>query len=205
MTLSYVNYFAEHSSHLAELQHAHDLKVASKSEQIEELRKQLFESESLLSMAGEDATVKQNEAHTLTSMLEKSKMTAKEEEEKRVKAVGLLKTVRQKLVKTERERDELNRDLLAARTELDKGINERAALQNAMGAVKSDAIAQIAEAKVSWHKEMANQKTEMEKATSSALERMKLDLSATNVRAYSQMMPINTNLDFCPRMLLLWN
>ena len=62
------------------------------------------------SIAEEAATKQKEVIDQLLQEVGNAKAVAKEEEEKRVKAVSLLKTVRQKLVKAEKERDDALRE-----------------------------------------------------------------------------------------------
>ncbi|KAH9950472.1 hypothetical protein B0H21DRAFT_868888 [Amylocystis lapponica] len=99
---------------IEELRDIHRLESKSRSDQIDKLRAQVDEAEALL---------KAPKARLL--ILERAKSSAKEEEEKRTKAVTLLKTVRQKLVKAEKDRDELQKEDIAVaglRAQFDKEI-----------------------------------------------------------------------------------
>lgn len=91
----------------------------------------------------EDAStqLKEELAHA-QGQLDKAKTIAKEEEEKRVKAISLLKTVRQKLVKTEKDKDEVTQELHSMRerdkSEKDKWANERSKLLKDVEAAQTD-------------------------------------------------------------------
>ncbi|EJT97913.1 hypothetical protein DACRYDRAFT_24839 [Dacryopinax primogenitus] len=85
-----------------ELRDTHRLEGVSRTQQLEQVRKQLSECEALLTAQAS----KSGEVDTLKLEGERLKGLVKEEEEKRGKAVQLLKSVRQKLVKAEKERDE---------------------------------------------------------------------------------------------------
>ncbi|KAJ7631008.1 hypothetical protein FB45DRAFT_990856 [Roridomyces roridus] len=102
---------APQEDRIGELRDTHRLESSSQSAQIEKLKKQLGESETLLAASQSSKA----EIDRLKGEVERSKQVAKEEEEKRVKAISLLKTVRQKLVKAEKERDDLQRDAGAAK------------------------------------------------------------------------------------------
>ncbi|KAF8807465.1 hypothetical protein BYT27DRAFT_7165127 [Phlegmacium glaucopus] len=89
------------------------LESNSRSEEIQKLKTQMAETEALFDAAqratsnAEDMVNKhQEEISQLQKNIEVVKNLAKEEEEKRVKAISLLKTVRQKLVKAEKDREE---------------------------------------------------------------------------------------------------
>ena len=74
--------------------------------------------------AQEGVLAREAEMGSLQKDLERAKSLAKEEEEKRVKAVSLLKTVRQKLVKAEKDKDDVLKELMGVK-EKDKGEKER--------------------------------------------------------------------------------
>jgi chromosome segregation ATPase len=87
---------------MEEIRDTHRLESSSSTKLINELKDQLSKSEtSLSSQASQQIEI----AH-LRADLSKAQTQAKEEEEKRSKAISLLKTVRQKLVKLEKEKDE---------------------------------------------------------------------------------------------------
>lgn len=103
---------------IEELRDTHHLESKSQSEQIERLHKQSQETEALLNAShSAEATNKestdklQSEISSLKTDLERHKGAVKDEEEKRTKAIALLKTVRQKLVKAEKERDDVVREM----------------------------------------------------------------------------------------------
>ncbi|KZT05943.1 uncharacterized protein LAESUDRAFT_654723, partial [Laetiporus sulphureus 93-53] len=103
---------------IEELRDIHRLESKSQTDQIDKLKGQADETKALLkaSQASNvqlegDSAKKQAEIDRMRAEVERAKGTAKEEEEKRVKAVTLLKTVRQKLVKTEKERDDANKEI----------------------------------------------------------------------------------------------
>ncbi|KAG6812477.1 hypothetical protein H0H92_002584 [Tricholoma furcatifolium] len=98
---------------LEKLRDTHRQESSSQALQIEKLQTQLAEAEALVkaaqsadSQAEEAAASRKAEIEHLQRELERTKVLAKEEEEKRVKAISLLKTVRQKLVKAEKERED---------------------------------------------------------------------------------------------------
>lgn len=98
---------------IEELRDTHRLESKSQSDLIERLRKQAEETEALLKASystettNKESTEKiQSEIANLQGELEKQKGAVRDEEEKRTKAIALLKTVRQKLVKAEKERDD---------------------------------------------------------------------------------------------------
>ena len=69
------------------------------------------EGEALLTSSSSREQQQIEQLKVIRKELEREKQSSKEEEEKRTKAVGLLKSVRQKLVKTEKERDDALKEL----------------------------------------------------------------------------------------------
>ena len=109
----------------------HRLESKSQSEQIDTLRSRLAETEALfnasqssVSQNEEDSAKHKAEVDKMQAEINKSNRVAKEEEEKRVKAISLLKTVRQKLVKAEKEREDALKEAAALR-EHDKAEKEK--------------------------------------------------------------------------------
>ncbi|KZS93087.1 hypothetical protein SISNIDRAFT_100481 [Sistotremastrum niveocremeum HHB9708] len=144
---------AQQESRTEELRDIHRLESASQSDQIERLRKQLLESESLLSAASAETQDRRTELDNLRRDLEKSQNTAKDEEEKRTKAISLLKTVRQKLLKAEKERDEATEEAKVLR-EKDKNTrqaerSERQRLENEIGKIKADGESDLRDLRLS--------------------------------------------------------
>ena len=99
----------------------------SQIEQIDKLKAQIDEAEALLratqgstARAEEEVAKQKAEVEHLKKEVERMKGNVKDEEEKRVKAVGLLKTVRQKLVKAEKERDDALKEVQSVK-DRDKG------------------------------------------------------------------------------------
>lgn len=116
---------------LQEVQETHKHENHSLSAEIRKLKTQLTETEALFEAAQratsnvEQAAGKQKEdVSRLEKELEQAKNLAKEEEEKRVKAITLLKTVRQKLVKAEKDRDDTLTEMAAIK-EREKSDKEK--------------------------------------------------------------------------------
>lgn len=118
---------SEHDERLEEVREMHKMESSSQSDLVDRLRQQLAESESLLKVAESDTTAQKDHSSQLEAEIERLKSALKDEEEKRAKAITLLKNVRQKLTKAEKERDEIARerekdkeDVSAARAEIDR-------------------------------------------------------------------------------------
>jgi chromosome segregation ATPase len=134
---------------IAELRDTHRLESASQSDQIGKLRTQISEAEALLkvakgadAIAEENATKRKAEIDRLQQEVASTKGVAKEEEEKRVKAISLLKTVRQKLVKAEKERDDAAREAASLRnreqSDRDREQAEKTKLRSELDAAKME-------------------------------------------------------------------
>lgn len=107
-------------SRMEELRDTHRLEGTSQTTLVAKLRSQLSTAESnLASKAGELMQIGQ-----LRAELQKSQTVAKEEEEKRTKAISLLKTVRMKLTKAEKDREEVERDRAEERAERSRAVEE---------------------------------------------------------------------------------
>jgi hypothetical protein len=113
---------------IEELRDTHRLESKSQSDQIDNLRRQIAETQAIthdsLSQMESDSTKRLREIDQLQAEAERARSVAKEEEEKRVKAISMLKTVRQKLVKAEKEKEDALKELTALR-EKDVGAQEK--------------------------------------------------------------------------------
>ncbi|KAF5375140.1 hypothetical protein D9758_000209 [Tetrapyrgos nigripes] len=175
---------------LEELRDTHRLESHSQSEQIELLRKQLQETEALLSASqgsiaqGEDDLGKrQADINRLNQEMAKAKESAKEEEEKRVKAINLLKTVRQKLVKVEKEKEEAVKELAGVRekeaSQKEKEDAEKAKLQKDIETVNAEREVAVAGLKAQFDKELLAMKERHEKEISAIRSQFELEAVTT--------------------------
>jgi hypothetical protein len=112
---------------MEELRDTHRLESKSQTAQIDSLtsalkplKDQLARSEETLKLTKAEVVLAQ-EAH------EKTKLVAKEEEEKRIKALSLLRALRQKLVKSEKDMEESNKEREALK------VSENAAQETLRG------------------------------------------------------------------------
>ncbi|KAG9098844.1 hypothetical protein FRC06_005903 [Ceratobasidium sp. 370] len=112
---------------LEEVREMHKMESSSQSDLVEKLRQQLAESEALLQVAESDSTAQKTDLSQHEAEIERLKALLKDEEEKRIKAITLLKTVRQKLTKAEKDRDDIAKerekdreDISAARAEIER-------------------------------------------------------------------------------------
>ncbi|EJT49636.1 vesicle-mediated transport-related protein [Trichosporon asahii var. asahii CBS 2479] len=149
-------------SRMQEMRETHKLESKSQSELVDQLRSQLSSAESTLSKGADDAvTVGQ-----LRADLAKAQTTIKEEEEKRSKAISLLKTVRQKLVKIEKEKEEIEKDRAAERAERSKANEEleksKAAREREVNQLRKGFERELASAKERAEKDLAAKKAAWE-------------------------------------------
>ncbi|KAE9411038.1 hypothetical protein BT96DRAFT_805050 [Gymnopus androsaceus JB14] len=173
---------------IEELRDTHRLESRSQSDQIDNLKKQLEEANVLLKASQEssdDLAKQKAESDRLNGELAKAKEMLKDEEEKRVKAISLLKTVRQKLSKAEKERDDAVKEALAAK-ENEKGERvreeaEKFKLQTEIESLHAKRERALAELKSQFEKELATVKERHEKELIAV--RAELELDAVTVKA----------------------
>ncbi|KAF8922472.1 hypothetical protein CPB85DRAFT_1267758 [Mucidula mucida] len=165
---------AVQNDRLEEIRDTHRLESKSQSDQIEALKSQLSESEALLKASQgsatqneEDAEKHKEELEKMQAEVKKSQTTAKEEEEKRVKAISLLKTVRQKLVKAEKEREDALKETNLLRekdkTEREKDTLEKNRLRREIDVANMEREKAVAGLRAQFDKEVANIKERHEK------------------------------------------
>jgi len=150
---------------MEELRDTHRLESKSQSELVSKLRTQLAAAEA---KAADAAQVVQ-----LRADLTKAQTTAKEEEEKRTKAISLLKTVRQKLVKVEKEKEEIEKDRAEERAQRSKALedvekvkaerereanNLRKSFERELASLKERSEKDLAAKKAAWELEMITTK-----------------------------------------------
>jgi hypothetical protein len=152
------------------------MESSSQSDQIEKLKKQLADVEPLLKASqgsitqrDENAAAQKVEMERLLGEVERFKKTAKDEEEKRVKAISLLKTVRQKLVKAEKERDDMQRETATSKekekADREREHLERSKLQAEVEMVNSEREKAVAGLKSQFDREVATIKDRHDKET----------------------------------------
>lgn len=177
---------------LEELRDIHHMEAKSQTDLIDKLRKQLEDGQASMK-ASQDSTAKveeefakrKAEVERAQTDAEKARTAAKEEEEKRTKAISLLKTVRQKLVKTEKERDDALKDAGAGRDkereEREKEKAERARLQAEIDKVNSERDKAIMGMKAHFDREIANTKDRHEKEMAALKGQFEIEAAAAKV------------------------
>uniref|UniRef100_A0A0W0G2M6 Mediator of RNA polymerase II transcription subunit 5 n=1 Tax=Moniliophthora roreri TaxID=221103 RepID=A0A0W0G2M6_MONRR len=185
---------------IEELRDTHRLESRSQSEQIESLRKQLAETESLLKASqgtlsqGEDrAATQKAEIDRLQKEVDKAKDMAKEEEEKRVKAISLLKTVRQKLVKAEKDKEDVVKELTGLREQemavRSKEEAEKVKLQSDIESAVADKEKTVNTLKAQYEKEHSLAKERHERGISALRSQFELEtvtIKSTHGKELSQ-------------------
>lgn len=151
-------------------------------------KKQLEESNLLLTASQEslDELEKHKaENDRLHSEVAKAKEMVKDEEEKRAKAISLLKTVRQKLSKAEKERDDAVKETLAAkeneRSERVREEAEKSKHHNEIESLHAKRERALAEQKSQFERELAAVKERHEKELITVKAELELDAVTVKV------------------------
>ncbi|KAJ3737155.1 hypothetical protein DFJ43DRAFT_1049484 [Lentinula guzmanii] len=175
-------------SRIEELRDTHRLESRSQSDQIDNLKKRLEESELLIkaSQASSDEMSKlKAENDRLNGDVAKGKELVKDEEDKRMKAISLLKTVRQKLAKAERDRDDVVKEVSALK-EKEKGDRVREEVEKSRHQSEIDSLnlerdRAIAGLRAQFDKELVAAKERHEKELAAV--RADFELSAVTAKA----------------------
>lgn len=181
---------------LEELRDTHRLETTSQLDQIEELRRQLSEAESLItasqsaaSQTEEDSAKRDSDIEHLRAEVSKANEIAKQEEEKSVKAISWLKNVRQKLVKVERERDDALRELNEMRDrnseEKEKDRVERANLQREVDAVNAEREKAVTGLRAQFDKDIAAAKDRAERDIQTVKKQFDAEMNALKVTHFA--------------------
>ncbi|WWD05000.1 hypothetical protein V865_003071 [Kwoniella europaea PYCC6329] len=155
-------------SRMEELRDTHRLEGSSQTDLITKLRSELSEAQEKLKAASTDnSTITQ-----LKADLAKAQTQAKEEEEKRTKAISLLKTVRLKLVKVEKEKEEIERDRAEERAERAKASEE-------VERIKGEKEREVTSLRKGFERELNGQKEKYEKDMASKKANWELEMITT--------------------------
>lgn len=177
---------------IEELRDIHRLESKSQSDQIEKLRSQVDEAEALLkaslnanSQLEQELTQQKIGIEKLQADVGRANGAAKDEEEKRVKAVTLLKTVRQKLVKAEKERDDALKEMRTMkdqeREEKEKEAAEKLNLQREIERLTADKESALNSLKSQFEKEMNALKDKQERELLALRGQFEMEAIATKV------------------------
>lgn len=180
---------------IEEIRDTHRLESQSRSAEVNKLKAQIDETEALFQAAQRATTHAEEtvgkhkvEITQLEIAVEKAKTGAKEEEEKRVKAISLLKSVRQKLVKADKEKDDALRELasIKEREQGDKN-KEQADRQNfqreieALTATHEQATANL---RAQFNKDFINMQERYKQEISALRGQFELDAASAKVRNF---------------------
>ncbi|KAJ7487679.1 hypothetical protein B0H11DRAFT_1721098 [Mycena galericulata] len=190
---------------IEELRDTHRLESGSQSAQIEKMKKQMAEAEALLAASqssiaqrDESAAAQKVEIDRLLGEVERSKRVAKEEEEKRVKAISLLKTVRQKLVKAEKDRDDLQREVAASKekekVERDNEQLEKSRLRAEIETVNSEREKAVAGLKAQFDRESASLRDRYEKEVAGLRGQFELETLTTKSTHSKEVGTLNSRI-----------
>lgn len=187
-TYSYLHVVIGQEERIEELRDIHRLESKSQSDQIEKLKAQMEETEILLnaSHARDEEMDKQKvELERLQKELEKTGDAVKEEEEKRTKAVALLKTVRQKLVKAEKDRDDALKEVHGLkekeRIDQEKAKAEQQKLREEIQSAHQERETAVAGLKAQFDKESTSLKERHEKEISAIRSQFELEIITLKV------------------------
>ncbi|KAG9106240.1 hypothetical protein FRC07_008896, partial [Ceratobasidium sp. 392] len=179
---------------LEEVREMHKMESSSQSELVEKLRQQLAESEALLKVVESDSSAQKTDLSQHEAEIERLKVLLKDEEEKRAKAITLLKTVRQKLTKAEKDRDDIAKerekdreDVSAARAEIER---VRADAERA----KNDRERDIAGMRDRFEKEIKDTRERYEKELAARKGQYELDVITTKAAHAKELSAKNTRI-----------
>jgi len=175
-----------------ELRDTHDRESQSLSGEIRKLKTQLVETDALFEAAQratanvESAADNQKEdILRLEKEVAKAKDLAKEEEEKRVKAITLLKTVRQKLVKAEKDKEDVVKEMATfkerEKSERDKEQAERLNFVREMDLAQAAHTQEVAALKSQFEKELVAVRERHEHDINALVGQQELDTATAKV------------------------
>ena len=178
---------------LEELRDTHRKEAASRSEELEKIRTQLKETE-MLFQAAQRATTEVEDASEgqkvniarMAKEVEAAKTLAKEDEEKRGKAITLLNTVRQKLVKAEKDRDDAQKLLqtLQEKESETKGKEQadQAKMQQELDSLKASHASTVSSLKAQFEKDLVSLRERHEQDLSKLRTQYDAESSSSKVR-----------------------
>ncbi|WVN85145.1 uncharacterized protein L203_100288 [Cryptococcus depauperatus CBS 7841] len=170
-------------SRMEELRDTHRLEGTSQQQIISKLRSELSEAQAKVASSTNDSTT----ITQLRTELSKAQSSAKEEEEKRTKAISLLKTVRLKLVKIEKEKEEVEKDRASERAERTKVLENvesiKAEKEKEVNALRKGFEREIQGVKERWEKDVKEKKSawELEAITTKAAHAKELSQKHTKI------------------------
>ncbi|KZW00627.1 hypothetical protein EXIGLDRAFT_761447, partial [Exidia glandulosa HHB12029] len=180
---------------IEELRDTHRLESASQVELVDQLRAQLDAANAKLaaatSAAAADTSSQQAAFAQLTAELSKAKTLAKEEEEKRTKAISLLKTVRTKLVKAEKDKDDKEKEVAKEREDRERVIADMKKVEADVERGRSEREREVRALREQFEKEIANathnQELSAKNSQIATLENSVRSLSAEKASLFDQL------------------
>lgn len=174
---------------IEELRETHRLESKSQIDLVDELRTQIQRNEALFKATQSskaqleaDIAKRKVENDQMRTEVEKVNAFAKDEEEKRSKAVSLLKTVRQKLVKAEKDREDALKEMAALKesqkVEHDKEQLDRERLQSELNKLRIEKEVSLADHRAQFEKDIAALKQRSEKELSTLRSQFELETVA---------------------------
>lgn len=149
----------QHDERVEEIRDTHRLESKSQTELIDSLRAQLAQAQTRITSLSDSQSSASAAFEALTGDMEKTKVKAKEEEEKCVKAIALLKTIRTKLVKAEKDRDEA----LAQVKEKEMMAAEVARLKSEADRVRAEGVKEVQRVQTVMSANAAAEREQLEK------------------------------------------
>jgi len=174
------------------MRETHQLAAASQVNQIDTLQHQLRETDVLFqqtqkSVTKLEETVSRGKKETMTLRLETERLNTlvKEEEEKRTKAISLLKSVRQKLVKAEKDKEDALKDLTILKEEgkanAEREQTERKKFEHEVEAVKAERDEVLNGLRIQFEKEITSLREQHDKEMAAMRAQFELDAITTKV------------------------
>ncbi|KAL7341974.1 hypothetical protein BJY59DRAFT_31307 [Rhodotorula toruloides] len=162
-----------------ELRETHRLEHKSQQDEIGSLREQLSTKDAKLIAAESAASQTRAEIAKASEEYDKLKIVAKEEEEKRVKALSLLRALRQKLVKNEKEKEDSDKELERLRASEQQAQEtlkaDRSRFDSEIVALRSAQEQQINKLKQSFERETAKLKEQFDRDSTNKRGQFELD------------------------------
>ncbi|BGP29884.1 hypothetical protein JCM10296v2_001633 [Rhodotorula toruloides] len=162
-----------------ELRETHRLEHKSQQDEIDSMREQLSKKDAKLTAAESAAAQTRAEIAKASEEYDKLKIVAKEEEEKRVKALSLLRALRQKLVKNEKEKEDSDKELEQLRASEQQAQEtlkaDRSRFDSEIVALRSAQEQQINKLKQSFERETAKLKEQFDRDSTNKRGQFELD------------------------------
>ncbi|KAG8872196.1 hypothetical protein FRB97_007889 [Tulasnella sp. 331] len=173
----------QHDERVEELRDTHRLETKSQSELIESLRRRVAEAEALITATSvttssieATSSAQKSTITQLQSELSKAKDQVKDEEDKGTKAISLLKTVRSKLVKAEKDKEEAIKERDDMRLERDASRGEVGGLRADIERMKVERERELGGLRGGFERDLAATRERMEKEGATRKGQFELDV-----------------------------